>query len=554
MSSIARRFLFFIMAFSLVAPAAAQDEIPRVSLVHPGADRLKEDLKFLLSLTNETEQKQTEVVLDYVELFQSGVDPTRPICMDLLIENQAIRYLSSFPVADLDDFLDNVDSFGIQVSRRGSSLYQLKKAFEGYMRFDRRLGYASISESRDDVPISMPDPREPVRPLIEAGYDVGAQLVNSADNQESRRTSFANVREELMAAVKQMQNESAEDFEVRRLLTEQQINEVERYFVEAAKVLVGWTTDIESRSGSGELQLYPIPDSDLAATIAQLQQTPSDFANVAQNAEAILSGRINHPLDEFRVKQLLEAYEVLEARGKARIDGTQLTDEQKTVAKQMTEMVFEMLAAGAEAKMLDGFVEVVTNASGKHTIYGAIRSPDGTKADAIVALVPDLMLNATAELKFAEHENVSIHKLVIPDEDLEFIEFLSDDRSVLLGTSPEAVWYAAGEGALEKLKEAITAAGAENAGNADAPFFTATFRAGPWVRLRDKRLAKREDKGNEQVRKLALEAFEGDDDRVTVSLRRVEDHVVGKMQVDVGILRFAGKLVAMFSKENLEAE
>ena len=48
----------------------------------------------------------------------------------------------------------------------------------------------------------------------------------------------------------------------------------------------------------------------------------------------------------------------------------------------------------------------------------------------------------------------------------------------------------------------------------------------------------------EALRKLALEAFEQGDDVITLRLQRVDNRVEGRIVVQPGILRFAGKLMA----------
>ncbi len=76
----------------------------------------------------------------------------------------------------------------------------------------------------------------------------------------------------------------------------------------------------------------------------------------------------------------------------------------------------------------------------------------------------------------------------------------------------------------------------------------------PWLRLRQQQAAGKADSGNVELRKLALEAFSAGDDRVSMQLARDGNDVAGRMEVATGILRLAGKLVAQFSKENLEDE
>jgi hypothetical protein len=56
------------------------------------------------------------------------------------------------------------------------------------------------------------------------------------------------------------------------------------------------------------------------------------------------------------------------------------------------------------------------------------------------------------------------------------------------------------------------------------------------------------------LRKLALEAFKEGKDTVTLSIHREEKLVKVKLKFDEGCIRFAGKVMSKFVKENLEDE
>jgi hypothetical protein len=55
-----------------------------------------------------------------------------------------------------------------------------------------------------------------------------------------------------------------------------------------------------------------------------------------------------------------------------------------------------------------------------------------------------------------------------------------------------------------------------------------------------------------ELRKMALSAFAAGDDVVTLQLVRAGANVEGSLQVQPGILRLVGKLVAKFSRENVD--
>lgn len=143
---------------SMLVSARADDSVPHVTIMQPGANRLMEDLKFLLELTDKSEQEQWANVEANLDIFLEGIDRDRPIRIDLLLGGKVVRYRPSFPVKKLDDFLINLDSFGIENKKISNSknFYQLKEAFEGYLRYKDK--YGSIGEKKEDVPTDLPDP------------------------------------------------------------------------------------------------------------------------------------------------------------------------------------------------------------------------------------------------------------------------------------------------------------------------------------------------------------------------------------------------------------
>lgn len=554
MTTPVRLFAVAAILAAAVVPVAAQDAIPQVSIVQAGADALKSDLRFMMGLTSEDEQKQLPIVLDYLSEFQLGIDGSRPIRFDLLIENNSVRSRPSFPVSDIDDFLTNLDAFGINVRKRGSDLFNLTNAFEGGMRYSRRSQYVWISEDQKDIPRSF-QPQEGPTDLLKDGHDLAAQILNSSDQKdvESRRSSFTKLREELMAAIKPMEDEEAEDFDLRKKLTEHQINEIERYFVEAQEVVIGWTTDEEKKEGRGLLHLEAVPETELAASLALLGAKPSDFANIPESESAILSGRINHPLDAMRIKQLTETFELLQARADSKIDGYDLTDEQKAASKVVAQKLYAMLIEGAKAGVLDAFVEVSRNDQGLHTVVGGFKSP---AASMLVEVAPQFATAGAVEKVEPAIETVagvSIHRFTANSDEGDFASIFGDDRSIYVGTSDSAVWYAVGINSLDALKQAIAQKGSEPKAEGQERFLSLKVILGPWLEMLDK-LEPPQDLSDERgkFRKMALAAFEPGDSLLTAELKRDGEKIVGNMVIQPGVLRLVGKLVADFSAENLQ--
>lgn len=566
---------------------SSEKSAPRVSLVQIGANDLLADLEYILGLTNQKEQEQWSVIKDNIEIFLDGIDRTKPIRLDLIFGEQALRYVWYLPMKDFDAFrTKNLLTIGIK-SRpiRGTKLrlFKLDKAFEGYLRHSfvnpvvaekqtqnapadsiqivpvhavvgKPREYALIAEKLADIPPNHPDPLLIVKQLVEKRYDLALDGENSAvspADRDARRSLFQSTRNELVAAVRRRKDEDPSDFELRKSVFKYQLDELERIYVDGSRLTLGWVTDVDRKQGRLDLDLAAIPGTELEATIEMASRQPSYFANVPKSENPIFSGRLSHPLDELRKKNFQEFIAILRAQAKRNVNLTPgFSDEERIVRRQVADMVFDMLVEGTEAGIVDGVIEVHPNPSGKNTLVAGFKTVDGEKVVEILKLIPQTRAGQQSALDVDQQGPVRIHTVVLsPERHPNYKDFFGEE-TLYVGSCKEAVWCAAGENALAELKAAIQKTQEPNSGQADAPFLDLFVKLGPWVQLRENHSGA--ESGNLKLRKMALEAFLPGDDTLTVTLRRDDKRIVGNLLATQDILRWAGKIFADFSKENLQ--
>jgi hypothetical protein len=181
-----------------------------------------------------------------------------------------------------------------------------------------------------------------------------------------------------------------------------------------------------------------------------------------------------------------------------------------------------------------------------------MRTPEGTKIVDILNLLPKAGLGGTVKMNVAEEGGVKIHSITFPkDKHPTWNNFVGAD-SMYVGSSKDAVWAAAGEGALDALKAAIKKTGQPAAAGAEkAPWGELIVRLKPWVE-QFIAAAPQSKRGDDSYRKMAQAAFHADDDQLLVRMTHNENGVRGEITIQSGILRFAGKAAADFSKNNLD--
>lgn len=531
---------------------AAQDQAsaPTITTVLRSASELVADLEYLIRLAGPEGAKQWEQYIQpTLETFLQGIDVQRPVRIDVLLGGETTRYRPAFPVANRRQFEQNLEAFGIEIRPQGQ-LYALTGTFEGFMRYAHN--YAIIAEQRADLPANIPNPQQAVQPLIAKGYDLAGNIQNPPQGIEQRRQAIEQIRDELMAALKPMPEEIPEEFELRRLLLEQQIDELQRFFAESAQLVLGWTTNAQQNQGRLDLQLSALPQTDLQNVIAQLGQAPSIFGGVPMQQNSILFLRVHHPLGEMRKTHLLELSQKLRSLLEARINASErLSEELRPPARQMVQQLFDLWDATAQAGYLDGFINVWNRPSGGRTLVGAIKVTDGSAFVPILENFPNVDPRRQVQLNVDQQGDVKIHSVSVPKEDSpQLLKFFGADPTmdgvVHIGTGPQAIWYAGGQGSLEALKQAIS-----QAQGGESPVVAQLHLVvGPWLELLDQI---RGDQGtNVALRRRAIEAFQKSPGVISGNLRRVENRVEGQVQFGKGILQFVGEVLAQFSKENLQ--
>lgn len=542
----------------------AQEPAPHMTIVQAGADDLLRDLEFLLRLTSRTEQAQwEETIKPNLEIFLEGVDRTRPIRIDAMLSDEAVRYRSFFPITDVKDFLNNLDSFGI-ISKRVAGVrdyYRLEMPpqFTGFMRVAHN--YAIIVEQEADAPANIGDPTAGIANLLGRGYGAAVVIDNEPGTVEPRQREFTSYREETLAGLKPIQGETEQEFTLRRMAADHQLQEMERYFVQSDQLVFGWTTDRKGPVGRGELFVTPLEGTSLQKSIQLIGEQPSHFAAVSRARDAVLYGRIRLPLEEMRQRNLAEMYTELQPYLKQRVETRwQLAADQQENANKAIDILFEMLNAGREAGLLDGYVQIRGPEQGAHSMVAGVKTPDGNRVLEILELLPEISSEFQIELNVEEIGGTAIHSVSRPQE-LQ-TDFFGPDAEIYVGTDAETVWIAVGNGVLADLKEAITATTEPAGDNVDPAFARLYVRFSPWLQVLEGIRADQQAPTGERerqlwqereaLRKLALESFDGPGDSMEAQLQKVDNRLVGTAAFGTDTLRFVGKVMAKFARENLQ--
>ena len=555
--------LVLIFALALPGSIRAQDAAPRVKITLQSANQVLADLKLLSDLTTRTEQKQWQNIKDIIETFLFGIDRKKPIGFSVIFNGAEEELGFAIPISDFKEFVDdNLGGFGIDVRKFAAGRYRLidNKKTIAYMRYQKR--YATIEENRARINAVFSAVKAQAA-LAAKKHSLSVTIKNKAGGVAARRKSFGLIRKNLMAAVKIRKNETAEELALRKDVLDFQLGEAERFVSESESLAMGFRLDHKTKQATLDIDLAALPDTELDKSIRGLGVTPSHFASVPRHKASILSLRVNHPLDTFRRASLQLVLAATQKAAQAEISRTpSVTDAQKAASTKALNSLVAVVKTTLAKGLLDGFVQVRPAEGGTNVLVAGIRTDQGKPIRDALAALPKSTVPTDVDLDTQEISGVSIHVVTVPAKlKGDFAAIFGDEKTLLIGTSDKAAWCAAGPGALEALKAAITAQAkpAPNPAPNPAPdkdkakasplVVDLAITVGPWIKALHRRMG---TEGDVEDRKLAIKAFAQGQDTVTLQLRREGNRVVGHTTLGTGILRFLGKKMAQFSKENFE--
>ncbi|MCA9026040.1 MAG: hypothetical protein KDA86_12605 [Planctomycetaceae bacterium] len=599
-----QRFTFVVFSlvftFATLCSTTNAEDKPRLKIVMASPQGFLDDLEYLVVDLAEEKKQWDDNIYPSLDIFLIGVERTAPLRFDILLsdagedDKSGYRYQPCIPVEagrkGLKDFIgNNLNPIGIDEKLKKRGYYELTgNVFQGWMRIlDGDVSYACIAAAghEDDIPKEMPLPEESHKDILAKGYDLGFEVLNTADQTELRKKQADDFVPYLMKDVAKKPDETEVWFNFRKTSQLHKYQQLHRMYVEAKQGTIGWTTDVAQKQGVAEFVLKALPETGLFDFIQTMGAEPSRFAAIKMAEDPVLGLRLNLPFDDFRRVQLDEWYPAARAAAKDKIDGSdEFAEEEREPAKQATDLLFDMLAAGDPLGRLDMFMDITRAESGKLGIVGGVRARDGKAADEIVKLIPKLHQEWSVVMDSEMIGDTAIHTLdVTNDTPKAIFDYFGDSGIVYVGTSAELVWIAGGEGAYEALKANIekVSSGDSEADATPEKFVDLKLQAGPLVSFADD-LADETDwnlmgvvdikppgsaigaSGDKEaktlqpvdpneIRKIVRRSLLVDsEDRITGVITRTDDYIGGKMTFAPGVLRAAGKVVAKIVSDNLQ--
>src|SRR5205814_367663 len=147
---------------------------------------------------------------------------------------------------------------------------------DGFMRYE--AGHVHIGQQLSAVRLA----KGGVPLDVVKGNDVDILIDGLAQPQQDRKKAFEKSKQELLGAITKGEKESEAAFEVRKAITEHQIAEIERFFVEASRIQADWNVSYTEKTARLDLHLERLAGTAHEQNVLVLGQTPDRFARVAE--------------------------------------------------------------------------------------------------------------------------------------------------------------------------------------------------------------------------------------------------------------------------------
>jgi len=568
-----RSILWACIAFSLANSAVQAQETsePRIVLVQPGVSALNADLLSLTNLTSEEEKAYGADLEAFIQDFALGIDTERPVLVEVLTSSTPVTYLFWLPFEDRLDFLDNLDSIGFPafVQPDNADLYLIDdEVDQGWLRLlvDKKYALLALTmpETQAQVKKQVLAAAFPESDLKRLTADVSAvaHLSNAQQDeasQKARRGTFAALRADDMRDIKKRPAEAASEFAVRQASSTIFYDELERIYSDTSDIDVQFKLDRQKSVLNFVFEVAGIDGSSLGTSISQFGQATDAFAAISPLPNNVLSGRLNHPVDDLRKQNANIYLDLLNTDIHRRIEESEsLQDAQKQATQKIYDDVITIFRNGFNSGNVNGFVEAIHDGS-DFTLVGAVSAPGSALLTQTLEQLPTAQEGNEIELSLATEGDIVICRLRLAEGFLALADTLFGvGRDLLVGVGQDQVWLATGPGSQELMIAKIKEAGdAETNDNV----LSASIHLGPWVnRLYElaeereqpeaveERAAWREDLV--QLKQMSESLVS--DDELIIDVQSDAKKLSGSVELRKGFLTFIGRQIARLTKENLD--
>jgi len=415
------------------------------------------DVNYLLTASGFAQMKFMAGAM--IKGYTKGLDDSKDagVLLYLNEESEAPDFLGFVPVADIEEMLDVIaqfaeieesDDFATVITDDGTE-----------MMIKEQNGFAFFS-TNEDLLESLPD--NPIKLLgdMPSKFNLGAKIFAQRIPAKLREQVTEMIREGAEQTFDSFEDDAQSELQRKNL--EMQLKQAEELLEESDTLVIGMTADKDAKVLSMNVQFTALPNSKLAAKLAESKPTaPSRFsgflmdgATFTQNACAKISAeeaaQYSKMLTDFKETLIKEMDQ----------DGDLSDEELDTVKKSLGSMVEIVNETLAEGLMDAGAVLMLENGEINFAGGGQIADPKKLESSVkdLIAMAEEKMGDEiTVNLNSGSHKSITLHEIImqVPDDEEEVRDALGDQVTIILGIGDKEAYVAGGSNPVALLKKAV---------------------------------------------------------------------------------------------------
>lgn len=541
------------VAVLVVAPltcltAAADEAKPVLTVSVSGLQELLDDVSYLGDLGGQPGAgQQLEAIATFMTQGHGleGLDRKRPwgATVNASAEGQ-FQVLLFVPVTKFEKVMATVSAVAGEAEDAGDGVWEI--ATDRQSVFVKEQGewayFAHTAEALEQLP------EDPVKSLggLNARYDVAAEMHMQNLPAPLREMFIDQLRTGMEAGMRKEAGESDEQYESRRAMAEQQLDQMSQMLNEVDQVTVGWNVDRAGKQIYLDVATTAVPGSKAAAQLTAYKTgaAPSRFAGFL-SPDAIFTLHAHSVLSDEDKANADQTVAAMRQQAEAALaNDDSLGDDERKLAEQLIEDLLEIAAA----QLKSGSVSMGATVQGEGPINAVL---GGSVADG--ALVEEKFkkwvgLASQAEefpkvnYNAGEYEGVKFHTAAIPvpegdDHREQVVALLGEKIDITVGIGKDSAFLAVGPGGMDAIKKVIDGSKKTDVADASEPV-NMSLSVGRLLAV----VAKADDQNGAAIAKVAESLKSSGDDHFRIETVMIENGAQYRFLAEEGVVKAAAAI------------
>lgn len=404
--------------------------------------------------------------LSGVVRFLSGgaldaLDGARPIGVMVQTDGSSFAPLVCLPIAQIDRLLEVCENFNLEPLDAGNGAYEIELSDQ--IIFFRNVGDWTIAGQTLDALSQAPaNPAEMLGKLV-ASYDLGVNLMVQNVPELYRKIAIDQMRQGMEDGLVQGPDETDEQFQDRRRLTEAQIQQLSDMIEEVDQLTIGQNIDASQRNMFLDVVATGLSGTDFALSVSNYGGSGTGVTGFHRPAAAVSMlgyGKTPPELLEKQADQVELAVVTARSQVSQGLDALESQvgpDMKAAFAAAMDDLldVYEQMLRSGAAEF-GGSVDLAGD--GFDAIF-AMQVSDPSKVESAFKKVAEAASQNEefpgVEWGYAEHAGVTFNGMSIPVPEGPAQDAVGDSIRVVMGVGAERVYLGVGPRCEEALKTAI---------------------------------------------------------------------------------------------------